>query len=859
MRGSPNSEESEEMKITIDGNVIEAEGQKTILDLAREKGIFIPSLCDHAELTPFTGCRLCLVEIEGRRGYSPACATAVGDGMVVRTTTPELNELRREILELILSEHPNACLVCTEKENCDEYKSTIRKVSEVTGCVLCSNNRRCELQDVVDALKIEKVRFPSVYRDFEIKREDPFFDRNYNLCILCGRCVRICHDLRGASAITFVYRGSDEVIGTALDKPLLESGCQFCGACVDVCPTGALEERALKYEPLHDAQKKTICPLCSIGCELDVFFQGGRLLGASPSAEGAPNRGQACVKGRFLIKDIVTSGKRILKPLIRKKNELEEATWEEALDFIEDKLKKFKGDEIAVIESGQATCEDGYVLRKFAGEVLKTDNINTKALFSPLREVEKTALAGASTILTNFKITDIAEAETIFLTGTDLVTSHPIIWLQVHKAIKRGAKLVVASPTEYRLNRHVQSWLRVIPGTESFLFGYLAKLVAQKQITRNVPLPSGFDGFEKQLEKLSLTNAYEQTGAEKELMEETADILARGDPSVFLLGAGTNPESVPALWNLALLTQAKLIPLDLENNQRGLSALGRGAPDTEKDSGDILHSLAQGAVKALYLVGSLVLPKKTKLEFFVVQSPFLDSNAEKADAVLPAVTFAETEGILVNVEGRFQKREKVMEPPGECKPDWWIVSELSKRRGARGFDFQKTSDIGKEIRAANPLFAKATDAVLAKNKELFLEESDKEEMKLAPMTFASPPASNRKFPLSMVVDISLDYYRNIDLTQEIKGFGLIRNSRCVFMNSEDAQKFGFADGEPVKVCASGGEIDGTLKISDSMPPGLVSSQLVFSGDSRYSVISLMGPFLKGENSKIVIPVRIERG
>ncbi|MGB6865750.1 MAG: 2Fe-2S iron-sulfur cluster-binding protein, partial [Candidatus Aminicenantaceae bacterium] len=162
------------MKIIIDNKTIETEGQKTILNVARDNRIYIPSLCDHKELSPFTGCRICLVEIKGRRGYPPSCGTYVEEGMEIVTDSPELWKLRKDILELILSEHPNACLICSEKDSCDDYKSTIKKVGEVTGCVLCSNNRRCELQDVVDALKLEKVGFPSVYRDFEIKRRDPF-------------------------------------------------------------------------------------------------------------------------------------------------------------------------------------------------------------------------------------------------------------------------------------------------------------------------------------------------------------------------------------------------------------------------------------------------------------------------------------------------------------------------------------------------------------------------------------------------------------------------------------------------------------------------------------------------------------
>ncbi|MDH4219914.1 MAG: 2Fe-2S iron-sulfur cluster-binding protein, partial [Candidatus Aminicenantes bacterium] len=187
------------MKLIIDGKQLEAEGHKTILEAAQENNIFIPSLCDHPQLTPFGGCRLCIVEIKGRKGFAPSCSTYPEESMEVKTDSVKLRRLRKQIMGLILSEHPDACLICSEKENCDEYKSTIRKVGEVTGCVLCPNNGRCELQDVVEAVRIEKIDFPSLYRDYEVRKDDPFFDRNYNLCILCGRCVRVCHEIRGAS------------------------------------------------------------------------------------------------------------------------------------------------------------------------------------------------------------------------------------------------------------------------------------------------------------------------------------------------------------------------------------------------------------------------------------------------------------------------------------------------------------------------------------------------------------------------------------------------------------------------------------------------------------------------------------
>ncbi|MBN1224073.1 MAG: molybdopterin-dependent oxidoreductase [Candidatus Aminicenantes bacterium] len=848
------------MKIIIDGNAIEAEGRKTILDVARENGIFIPSLCDHSELSPFTGCRLCLVAIKDRKGYSPACSTQIDDGMEVRTDTPELRKLRGEIMELILSEHPNACLICAEKENCDDYKSTIRKVGEVTGCVLCSNNRRCELQDVVDAMKIEKVRFPSVYRGFEVKKGDPFFDRNYNLCILCGRCVRVCHELRGASAISFVYRGSDEVIGTVLDRPLLESGCQFCGACVDVCPTGALSERALKYETLHDAQMKTICPLCSIGCELDVWLNKGRLLSVSPSADSEINHGQACVKGRFLVKDLLYSGKRILKPMIKKNNELEETTWDEALDFVAGKLKKFKRSEIALVGSSQATCEDGYLFRKFAHDVLRTIHFNPKPLFSPLNYLNEVAGKSDLTIPVNFKIREIAQAETIVLAGSDIVTSHPIIWLEVLEAVKNGAKLIVISPAEYKLSRHVYKWLQVIPGAESLLFGYLAKISAENLKLQADPQLAGWDDFEKQLRTLSLANVKAHTGIEIEQLEEVAEILSEGAPSVFLLGAEANSQSGPALWNLSLLSQGRFIPLELESNQRGLIALDNFAPRRGPDVREIICSLNEKKVKALYLAGPLSLPKKTKLELLIVQAPYTDQNTERADVVLPSVTFAETEGTSVNIEGRIRKQKKVVEPLGDSKPDWWILCKLAKRLRARGFDFKKCSDIMKEIKAANPSFSKVTDSGLDKNKEFFLEETAQGKKSFIPVKFVQPQvAAGRKSPLSMIVNYSLDNYRNFNLTQEIKGMGLIRNSRYVLMSSEDAEKMDFSDGDPIQVSAGKAKMDGILKISETVPSGVVKAQLVLGEDSRFSVMSLVNCELKDRDTSPIIPVRIKRG
>jgi predicted molibdopterin-dependent oxidoreductase YjgC len=780
--------------------------------------------------------------------------------MEVKTDTPVLRKLRAQILELILSEHPSACLICQEKDNCDEYKSTIRKVGEVTGCVLCSNNRRCELQDVVDALKIDKVGFPAVYRELEIKRSDPFFDRNYNLCILCGRCVRVCRELRGASAISFVHRGSEEVIGTVLDKPLLESGCQFCGACVDVCPTGALTERALKYESLPDAQTKTICPLCSMGCELDVFLHGGRILSTSPSADGAVNRGQGCLKGRFLIQDIVASEQRIHTPMIKRKKEFEEVTWDEALDFVAEKLKKHKAKEIAVVESAQASCEDGYILRKFTSDVLKTRNINSMPRMSAVTEYHEAAQKSHSTPTLNFNVEDIAKAETIFVTGSDIVVSHPIIWLQILKAVKNGARLIVVSPTSNLLERYASHWIRLKPGSDGVLFGYLARKLLKLQAMKEIPLSDEIEKYRKQLDRLSLSEFKSLTDVDKELLEEVAEVLADEAPAVFLAGEGIGSESFSALWNLSLLSQATVLPLCLEINQRGLLALDNGSPNRGKTIDQVVQSVSASEIKALYVVGPAHLPKKGKLEFVVVQSPYMDENASRADVVLPSATFAESEGTYVNVEGRIQKAHKVVEPVEEAKPDWWILTELAKKMKAKGFSYKKSTDIFKEIRRENPLFAEATEKRLANGSEVFLKEKQQAEKRLVPVKFVYEKVeTSRRFPYILIAEYGLDYYRNLTLSQEIRGLGLIRNSRSIRLSPEDAEKLGILDGDPIQVISENGKMDGAAKISDAVPSGILKAQYLLSENSAQSAASLLFPLSADKEMKSVIPVKIKRG
>lgn len=358
------------MKLTIDGKTVTAKKGQTVLECAQQYNISIPHLCTHSHLSPFGACRLCVVEIEGMRGYPTSCTTPAAEAMVVQTNTTALQNLRRNILALMMLEHPSACLLCSRRELCEQYRPEAEKAGRTTGCHTCNNKEVCEVRALSEQMGLSDLPVPPSYHNRPVDRSNPFIDRDLNLCILCGRCVRICKHQQGRAVIDFVNRGSETYIGQAFGRSLLEAGCQFCGSCVDVCPTGTLAERYAKWYGKPDTITQSTCIFCEAACALELGVKDTRLITARAVNEDVP----VCVLGRFAIPEFLNGTDRLSMPYIRVGEVLRQTEWEETLETTAGKLKEFLGDRFAMVCDTTSTLEDRHIFKKLTNEVMKSGN-----------------------------------------------------------------------------------------------------------------------------------------------------------------------------------------------------------------------------------------------------------------------------------------------------------------------------------------------------------------------------------------------------------------------------------------------------------------------------------------------------
>ena len=438
----------EKLSITIDNRKIMVKPNITILQAARENDVYIPSLCTLEPLPSYGACRLCVVEVDGLRGFPTSCTTPVEDGMVIRTDTAEIRTLRQEVLKLLLSEHPASCLFCGEQDECKEYQGTIRKAGVTTGCRYCPNDHRCELQLITEKIGLTETSYPVYYRGFPVEKSDPFYDRDYNLCILCGRCVRVCNDIRMNGTLSFKQRGKLTTIGAAFDRTHLEAGCEFCGACVTVCPTGALSAKVSKWYGKPDRETKTTCVYCPVGCELLLQIKNNETVDALPNYDSAIDRGLICVKGRFAIPEYVASHERLAVPQRMTPLGYENISWNEAIKTAAEKLSGTKRDDILIVVSPQLTNEDLYVAEHFAKEIIGTDGI----MSSLIADMKENVSAFLNLACTSSTFDVVETADTILTAGFDSTYGFAPIGINIKKAAKAGAGLITLNTHESNLD-----------------------------------------------------------------------------------------------------------------------------------------------------------------------------------------------------------------------------------------------------------------------------------------------------------------------------------------------------------------------------------------------------------------------
>ena len=358
----------ETIKLTIDGMPAEVKKGKTVLQAAREAGIEIPTLCAHDALPDYGACRMCVVEIEGVRGHPTSCTTPAQQGMVVRTQSDDLTQLRNGVIEMTASGHPNACLVCNDREECEKYRPRARKSAKSTRCGVCSNRADCSFREMAIEAQSQSLNLPTLYRFENLECDDPFMNRDFNMCILCGLCWRICEKIHERPAISINKRGRWAKVGVAFDKSWVESPCTFCGACIDICPTATLTDKYARWYGEETAGVQTVCTLCSAGCELSPNASKGKLVATKMIAFERDAR--ICALGRFAHPQILNHPKRLRRPQIREGGELVPTDWERANEAVAEKLKGFKDGGLVTVIDPSVTRESAHLLEKFTTQVM---------------------------------------------------------------------------------------------------------------------------------------------------------------------------------------------------------------------------------------------------------------------------------------------------------------------------------------------------------------------------------------------------------------------------------------------------------------------------------------------------------
>jgi formate dehydrogenase major subunit len=879
--GTPRRHADTDVTLEIDGRSITVPAGTSVMRASIEAGVNVPKLCATDSLEPFGSCRLCLVEIEGKRGYPASCTTPVEAGMRVRTQSDRLQALRRNVMELYISDHPLDCLTCPA-------------------------NGDCELQDMAGAVGLREVRygFDGANHLKDVKDEsNPYFTYDPAKCIVCNRCVRACEETQGTFALTIAARGFESRVAASQSQPFMESECVSCGACVAACPTATLVEKSVSFMGQPEHSVITTCAYCGVGCSFKAEMKGSEVVRMTPHKNGQANEGHACVKGRFAW-GYATHKDRITKPMIRAKitDPWREVSWEEAIAYAASEFRRIQGkygrDSIGGITSSRCTNEETYLVQKLVRAAFGNNNVDTcaRVCHSPTGYGLKTTI-GESAGTQTFE--SVAHSDVIVVIGANPTDGHPVFGSRLKRRLREGAKLIVADPRRIDLvdGPHVKAThhLQLRPGTNVALINAIAHTIVTEGLLNEAFIaqrcePIAFDEWRTFIAKPE--NAPEATaeitGVPAELVREAARLYATGGNAAIYYGLGVTEHAqgstaVMGIANLAMATGnigregVGVNPLRGQNNVQGSCDMGsfpHELPGYRHIGGDAVRhefeaawgvqlqaepglripnmfdAALDGSFKALYCQGEDIVQSDpdtqhvaaalTSMECIVVQDIFLNETAKYAHVFLPGSSFLEKDGTFTNAERRISRVRRVMAPLAGYA-DWEVTLLLSRALGYE-MDYANPAEIMDEIARLTPTFHGVSYALIDRlgsvqwpcNDEapegtptMHVDEFVRGKGKFVITQFvASREKVTRRYPLLLTTGRILSQYNVGAQTRRTENSRWHEEDRLE-IHPHDAEERGIKTGDWVGIESRAGQTVQRALVSERMQPGVVYTTFHF--------------------------------
>ena len=880
--GTPESPSTETVTLTIDGQTVTVPAGTSIMRAAAETGIQIPKLCASDNLEAFGSCRLCLVEIEGRRGHPASCTTPVEEGMVVRTETGKLHKLRRNVMELYISDHPLDCLTCPA-------------------------NGDCELQDMAGVVGLRNVRYGfdgANHLNDATDASNPYFTYDPSKCIVCSRCVRACDEVQGTYALTVQARGFDSRIIAGQDDGFLESDCVSCGACVQACPTSALIENTVIDQGQADHAVITTCAYCGVGCGFKAELKGDRVIRMTPWKDGKANRGHSCVKGRFAW-GYATHADRLTRPMIRAKitDPWREVSWEEAIGHAASELRRIQGkygvDSIGGITSSRCTNEETYLVQKLVRAAMGNNNVDTcgRVCHSPTGYGLKTTIGESAGTQT---FDSVMHVDVAVVLGANPSAAHPVFASRLKRRLRQGARLIVIDPRRIELvdGPHVKAdyHLPVRPGTNVAVLNAMAHVIVTEGLVNREFVRARCEdrAFDEWMQFISrpehAPEATESiTGVPAADLRGAARLYATGGNAAIYYGLGVTEHSqgstaIMCIANLAMATGnigregVGINPLRGQNNVQGSCDMGsfphefpgyrhvsddKVRAEFERAWGvalqaepglrlpnmfDAAHS---GTFKGLYCQGEdiaqsdpntrHVVAALEAMECVIVQDMFLNETAKYAHVFLPGSSFLEKDGTFTNAERRISRVRQVMAPKAGLA-DWEVTCALSNAMGYP-MHYAHPGEILDEIARLTPTFSGVSfgriaalggsiqwpcnDAAPEGTPIMHVGEFVRGKGRFMITQYVpTEERSTRRFPLLMTTGRILSQY-NAGVQTRRTANTAWHSEDVLEIHPHDAEDRGIVEGDRVAIESRAGETVLRATVTDRIQPGVVYTTFHF--------------------------------